>query len=466
MNSWSQARAFEVADDDWIGYAVDTDTSKIYRVEMLDMDLNPVINATPTYVKLVNFSKDSSILLDFETGDAIQETDTLGRVTRFDNVTVIREDDVIVQIDSPGGLIDFEVIHSEYEYEIRLYTKDQYAFNTELGLYELNEGVDPITGTSKRFNIKNPASDSQDIDETLITRYWDDRITQWQFQYYTSNDFWEIRTGEVINEDFVLLRREETRLIESQDETQRTDIKRVYNADGTLLSEVIEIYELTAGKFELVMKMEDPDGANLAPQYEYYKAGDSKGKLKHKKNPDGSWEAYSYDSNGRIHLKVESWLDVPYDDSLDIDSLASQAKSTEYSYTSLDAQDGGISQPDKPRTETVRILDVVTERVWHAYLNGDDGRYHEVTERAVSQTSEYGDASNVRSENIYYPRINWGESEIRARRMQSNLSEDGTFVTYDYAKDVDGYFVVTETYTHADAPDAVSYTHLTLPTIA
>ena len=448
--------AFKVSEDDWIGNALDTQTAKVFRVEMLDKDLNPIIGETPAFVRLVHYGEGSSILLDFETGEAIEETDPLGRVTRFDEINIIREDGVIAQIDSPGGLIDFEVIDPDFEYEIRFYPKDAYAFDQATGAYELNEGVNPVLGASRRFNIKNPAYDRQDIDEVEITRYWDGRVTQWQFQYYTNNDLWELRTGEIIGDTFNLLQREESRLVESQDETKRTDIKIIYDADGRLLSEVIEEYELVSGSFELARKVEDPDGANLVTEYGYYLTGDSRGKLKYQINPDASWKTYSYDSNGRMILKVESWLDVPYDDALDINSLADLAKSTEYSYTPLDSRDYGISQTDKARTETVRILGVVTGRTWRAFLDEADGRYREITERAVSQDSEYGDASNVRSENIYYPRTNRRQSEVSARRVQSRLLEEGTLTTFDYAEDEIGNFVVTETHVHADAPEGLA----------
>ena len=449
--------AFKVPADDWIGYALDVKTAKVFRVEMLNKDLNPMVDDEPAFVRLVNSSEGSSILLDFSTGEAIEETDSLGRVTRFDEINIIREDGVIAQIDSPGGLIDFEVIDPDFEYEIRLYPKGKYTFNETSGAYELNEEVDPILEASKRFNIKNPAYDRQDIDEVRITRYWDDRITQWQFQYYANNDLWELCTGEIVDDNFTLLQREESRLVKSQDETKRTDIKTVYAADDKLLSKVIEEYELVGGSFELARKVEDPDGANLITKYEYYSIGDARGKLKYQINPNGSWETYSYDSNGRITLKVESWLDVPYDDTLSVSALADMAKSTEYSYTSLDSRDYGISQPDKARTETVRIQGVVTERTWRTYLNEENGYYHEIIERAVSRTAEYGDATNLRSENIYYPRTSWGEPEVRARRLQSSLSEDGTLVTYDYARDETGQFIVVETHVHAEAPEGVAF---------
>lgn len=448
---------FEISEDNWIGYAKDAQTAKVFRLELLDAELNPAIDTDPAFVKLVNSGAGSSILLDFATGEAIQETDELGRITRFDQVDIIREDEVIVQIETPGGLIDFEIIDIDFEYEIRFYDKDAYTWNETSGRFELNAEIDPILGATKRFNIKNPAYDRQDIAQTHITRYWDGRVTQWQFQYYTNNDLWELRLGEVVNGSFNLLRMESSRLVESQDETKRTDIKVVYDAEGKLLSKTVEDYELIGFGFDLVRQVEDPDGANLVTEYIHYTTGDLRGELKYQLNPDGSWLAFDHDSEGRMTLKVESWMDVPYDDSLDLTALAALAKATEYSYTPVDSGDYILSQRDEPRTETVRIQGVVTERTWRAFIDGTDGRYREITERATNQSSAYGDASNVRSETIYYPAVRWGESDLRARRIQTERLEDGSLINYDYSEDKSGNFVITETYGYVDASGGVAF---------
>ncbi|MGJ8653801.1 MAG: RHS repeat domain-containing protein [Opitutaceae bacterium] len=457
VNHRGQGRAYKVPNGSSIGQAVDSTVRTIYEIEMLDANRNAVVDVDPTYVRLSNLKKGSSILIDFETGDAVEQVDKMGRVTLFDDLRVIREDGVVVQIAYAGGLVDFEVIDADFEYEIRFYAEGDYSYNESLGVYELNVGVDAVADVTKRFNVANPAYDSQDIDEAVITRYWDGRVTQWQFQYYANNDLWELRIGEILNESFTLLRREEAQLVKSQDGATRKDIKRVYNGEGSLLSEVIKVSERIDDSFRLVNEVRDPTSANLITQYGYYSEGDSIGERKYKIAPDGYWEAYAYDSEGRQSLKVESWLDITYNDSLSISALADLAKATEYSYTPVDARDDGSFQSDAPRVETTRILGNVTSLIWNAYLEQNDGSYHEITERAVSLTSQYGSSSNLREEQVYYATVNGGGNQVSARRLQSRRFENGAITTFDYSMDVGGDFVVTKTHTHTDASSAVAF---------
>jgi RHS repeat-associated protein len=456
-NRRGQGRAYRVSDGSDTGVAIDSSVRKVYELKMLDASRDPIVDVAPTYVRLNNKNKGTYILLDYATGEAIEEVDEYGRVSTFQDVDTIRDEGVIVQIAYPGGLIDFHVIDPDFEYEIRFYEAGDFAYNATTDRYELNTGVDPITDATKRFNVVNPAYDSQDIDEAIITRYWDGRTTQWQFQYFANNDLWELRIGEVTSGTFTLLRREEAQLVENQDGTERTDVKRIYNGDDSLLSEVIKKSERIADAFKLVEKIVDPTGANMITRYGYYADGANAGKMKFKVEPDGTWHMFDYDSEERKILEVESWLDVALDEEATASQMAALAKVTEYSYTPVDSADDGSLQPDSARTETVSILGTVSSVTWNAYYRDVNGQYFEVSERATAQNSAYGDAANLRSETIHYATVAEGETALRSGRVKKRTSESGAIQEFDYTENGNGDFVVSETHLHADAPSGVAY---------
>ena len=456
-NRHGQARAYVVANGSSAGVAVDSAVRKVHELKLLDAARNPIADQTPTYVRLENKNTGSSILLDYATGEAIEQVDAFGRVSTFGSMDIVRQEGVITQIASPGGLIDFHVIDADYEYEIRFYETADYTYNATTDRYVLNADVNAVTDATKRFNVLNPARSSQDIDETVITRYWDSRVTQWKFQYFANNDLWKLRIGELASGTFTLLRREEAQLVESQNGRTRTDIKRVHSGANKLLSEVIEKSERIAGAFRLVERTLDPSGANLITRYAHYASGTKAGKTKYVKHPDGSWRLYDYDSNGRKILEVESWLDVPLNESWTPSQMAVLAKATKYSYAPVDSKDDGSIQPDSPRTETVRILGAVSSRSWKAYYRKTNGEQFEVSERAATQSASYGAAANLRSETIYYRTVANGETALRAGRLKKRTQESGAIQEYDYSKNSAGNLVVTETQRHADATGPVAY---------
>jgi RHS repeat-associated protein len=448
--------AFKVADGESMGYAIDSVFRDSYELEMLDANMQPIIDAVPTYVRRNDLSDDSSVIFDVVTGDAIQEIDVYGAITEFSEIDVVRSSGVLRQIVTPEGLIDFFVIDPDFEFEIRFYRitdVDLQAPRVD-GVYSLVANAVPW----KTYNIQNPSYDIDDIDETYITQVWEGRTTLWKFKYFTTSNLWEMQLGEINGEAFNLLRSESTKTVTSASGAVRTYEKKVTTAGGELLSSSLEIREDFSGLTNvLTQHVEDPTAANLVTNYGYYTSGNGEGEKKFEQQPDGTWTAYKYDSEGRTTLTVESWLDSAYDDSVTVATLAASAQATYSSYTPVDSRDDGSLQPDAPRSEIVKIEGVVSGMTWHAYFRDASGLYHQITERSTSQSASYGDAANLRSETVYYSTVADGESTLRAGRLKSQQDEDGHLTSYDYAEGGNGDFTVSQTQAHLDAPGGLAY---------
>ncbi len=437
-------------------YPEDNGYGGLYELIMLDASGNPTVDSEPAFIKHLSLDDDSFVMFDFSSKKALSQTDAQGRIYDFSGVDVVRQSGVLRQIRNQTGLVDIVSIDPDFEFELRFYRDDQVdpGGPDSNGLYTLLPNAAPW----QVVTIRNPAYDDQDIDETYITRVWDGRTTEWRFQYFPASETWEARIGEGTGASFELLRVEESSRVVSQDGASATKIKKVKTPSGTLLSETVKtLSNLGSGQPTFTTSItKDPTGANLVTTHTYYESGSKSGERKATIQPEGKWVAYDYDSQDRQTLQVESWNDVAYNGSASISSLAASAKATEYAYTPVDSLDDGTERPDSPRTETVKIEGVVTEKTWYAYYRDANGLYYEIEERATTQTAAYGDADNLRSEKIYYATIADGESGLRAGRLKSDLREDGSLTTYDYTEDVDGNFLVTETSAHAEAPGGVA----------
>lgn len=451
-----QTRSYVVRDGT-VGIAADPTVAEKYKIVLLDDSMDPVANEVPDYVKFLNLDDDSYVLIDYATGKALKLVNEYGAESDLSSIDVVWADGVIRQIATSEGLVDLVSIDPDYEFEVRLYRAGDYSFNGTSGLYELNGGVDAQDDAYRLYNIKNPAYDDQDIDETYITRTWDGRTTQWRFQYFENNKEWVMELGELDGQSFSLLRKEQSTNVESQDGSTETYTRKVFDDQDRLLSEDKRVRERVTEEspFKLVEKVEDPTTANLVTSYSYYTSGDNIGRTKSRTSPAGKWVAYEYDSEGNETLQVESWLDVAYNDSVGLSALAATARSIESSYTPFDTNDDGSVMPDTPRRETTKIKGVVSRITWYAYYRDGSGLYHEIKEHAKTQTSSYGDADNLRSEKIFYASVADGETAVRAGRLKSERFENGVFITYDYANS-SGNFIVTETRLHVDSTTPVS----------
>ncbi|WP_339132902.1 MAG: hypothetical protein WGN25_11385 [Candidatus Electrothrix sp. GW3-4] len=85
------------------------------------------------------------------------------------------------------------------------------------------------------------------------------------------------------------------------------------NSSGHISSVIERTYKEFPWGEELLNQADDSDGDNLVTSFTYYEDSNNPGsysKLKSVENPDGSWEYYEYDSQGRIAAQYSSWLDL------------------------------------------------------------------------------------------------------------------------------------------------------------
>nr|MDU9044388.1 RHS repeat-associated core domain-containing protein [Candidatus Electrothrix aestuarii] len=327
-----------------------------------------------------------------------------------DNEVLYDGNDALRQILTAKTFVDITT-ENEYRYTVSLYRPDDIAGQVD-GLYTLNPAAVPFVS----FQIENPdmlptVSERLRITETRgsnssVTEYFNDKDTgAWTLSEANGERITE-RSEQVVGDTIV---RRET----------------VKNGSG----QISAVYERTYKKFpwgeELLSQADDPDGDNLVTTFTYYEDSNDSGsysKLQSVENPDGSWEYYEYDSQGRITSQYSSWLD------LDISQRAN-ARVTSYNYDSTILSGDAKRDEDKsqPRIITEKIGGIVTSLRYAVYSTESGGK-KEIHETAISQSASYGSASNLRTVTVYYPE----DSSVSSGRLKSVLSPDGQFSAQIY----------------------------------
>ena len=446
---------FEVADGQSVGYPVRTIFKNRYHINLLDVDKQPVVDAVPRYIERVD-SDDMRLLFDYTSGDVVEMIDTTGQSYHFSDVDVLRSSGVLRQIRTSYELVDLVTIDPDHEFEIRLYAPGQYGEkDSATGLYTLNAGATAY----KVINIKNPAYDSRDMDETYITRTWGGRVKQWQFKYFENNHYWEVRLGEVTANGFELLEQQEVAEVQQSDQPIRHDYKIIKDTAGNILSHEVTRYQEFPHAVGLlpIAKIQDPEKANLMQRMQYYTEGTKAGEIFLKTEPDGAWTAYDYDAQDREILRLQPWQDSEFDTNAELTAQAVSHEAIYSHYQAVDPRDNLSLKADQPRRETTRIAGQIAGITWYAYFYDTSGLYYERSERAVRPSARYGDADNLWAEKVYFSTASGRESPLRAGRLKQYRQEDGTRLLYDYTRDAAGRFLVTETRLHSAAPAGIAY---------
>ena len=204
----------------------------------------------------------------------------------------------------------------------------------------------------------------------------------------------------------------------------------VKDSQGNIAHQTRTTFHTFAWGDEIIETVTEPDGAALTATTTCYtdeaQIG-SYGRIESRQNPDGSWQRYVYDDQGRTLETIASWLDAAPG------AAPESVRVTSYDYTPLDPADtDDLSDRHRPRTVTETIQGVVVSRSYHAYIVDAGGRT-EISERCISMGAVYGDAANLRSVNIYHP-SDTGLPE--SGRVQSTVYPDGRQDTYTYERGV------------------------------
>ena len=351
-----------------------------------------------------------------ETGNVVSYHTAMGRVITPNAPTVGIEpiydaDGTIRQVWSLGdGLADIVITEAAVSYEIRCYSPDKVGSKVD-GLYT-------VTGephTVWRIENPNPGTNTK----IKVTKTVNGVAEVSLFEYSHNAEGWLLRKpGDIAIES------QSTSWDYSQTVKVITTVEKT--PEGQIASKVTQTYQKYPFGDRVVNTSVDPDGTNLRTMTTYYTdSGNhgSYGRTKTESFPDGNWNTYQYDSQGREIVKITPWKNAAFN------SPAAQAKAEYQSFSPHDSRDIVENDDIRPRTEETRILGITTSKTYHAYFfDGDE--YVEIEEHCVNGNAEYGDVTNLRTERRYYPKGDC--SSPSAGRIHNIKYPDGTMDTYTY----------------------------------
>ena len=395
------------------GKPVETNVDSPFILKMTDAS-GALVTSGPVYYEL-HYGNNEVLKLSVSTRKALSLTSAYGRTFTLDSPGVGLEpiydsNGAIRQVYSAAdGLADIVVINA-YKYEIRLYSPADAGTKTD-GLYV-------PTGTAHTvWTIENPLASDTDNKNLRATKSFGGTSYVNDFVYSDSSGEWALTKagGTYVSSKS---------MIWDDAKANAVSILAVTDSVGNLSYK--EENKVTKLGFADVVteKVIAPDGPALKTEYAYYDDSSSNGygRIKSRKNPDGSWKVYEYDSAGRETLVVESWKDAAFN------SPAASAKATCYSYVPLDQDDSVSANDFRPRTVELKINGISVEKTYYVYKTVS-GEALEIVERCSDTSKPYGDSSNLRETSSYYAP---GSGAACEGRLKSILRFDGRKDTYSY----------------------------------
>jgi YD repeat-containing protein len=161
----------------------------------------------------------------------------------------------------------------------------------------------------------------------------------------------------------------------------------------------------------------DPDGAALTTTYIYY----SDGHLQQVVHPDGSWQYYQYDVQGRKTVMYSSFLNQSPTTNPTLCRL------TQYSYSGVAPGDDGTLEPYRPRQIVEKLLSREIGRSYLVLLSGQ--------EQAI-QCQTAGAAWNAADNSITI--TTKYTSGLFSNEVQSIKRPDGTMQFFEYTTNSTG----------------------------
>jgi YD repeat-containing protein len=396
------------------GKAVGDQLNFLSVLKMVDTDGNSVTNDPAFYRRC--FENGSYITFSASTFWSVSVTGPNGVTTPVDGgsigIELIKENYNLRQIYSKtDGLADIVTVN-DYKYEIRLYN------HADIGAK--SNGVYTVSGTPRMvWKIENPNQSDSDINECRITQTLASGVSYvFDWKYLDSSKSWQVTSGggQKITT--------QTKVWNSA-QTQMTETEITKNASDTVLSKTVTLYKKYSFGLRKNSITIDPEGANLATNYTYYENSGQTGKYGRQKsvqNPDGSWETYDYDAQGRMTVKVMSYNDAAFG------SDASSAKAVYFSYTSHDAADVPADNDNRPRTVETKILGTTVSKSYYVYKTVS-GECIEIVENCADPSKPYGDPSNLRETITKYAATEPAPSSGRVKTIEN---PDGTLTTFTY----------------------------------
>jgi YD repeat-containing protein len=407
-----QGVKYQFKTGDSLATPIEKDVAFDSKVRMIDAYGNPVTD-NPAYYERI-FPNGSKVRFPAgQTGVPPVINGNKGEDIAADSPDVMVEpiyrDNSIRQIWSAAdGLADFVII-DDYKYEIRLYAPENAGSKNTQGLYE------PNGNPFELWTVENPNMSDTNFNSARITQTVNGTAYVYDWAYTEGTNAWTVTSGAGL--------RKSAKFYFGDYTTGNCQIvEEVRNVSNSLVSKKVSNTQKLAWGPAVVSEVVDPDGANLVTTYTYYTVSTETGKygkVKTVQKPDGSWESYDYDSQGRKTLTVSSYLDAAFN------SAAGSAKAEYYSYTSLDSADVLQTNDGRPRTIETKILGNTVSKKYFVYktVNG------EVVEIEEEGIAAFGNSANQRKTTVYYAN---SANDASKTRVKSISWPDGKLDSYTY----------------------------------
>ncbi|OVE75671.1 hypothetical protein BVX97_03875, partial [bacterium E08(2017)] len=330
-----------------------------------------------------------------------------------EGVEVINYNSEIRQVLAPQGLFDV-VTNSSTSYSVNFYELSQVGAKGTNGYYT-------VTGDpSKTITVTNPSGDPGDVDTLQVVQTVNGDSTTSEYHYDGSD--WTLIEGNGLRTEILSM---------SINGDYKTKTRTVKNPDGSIASQIVERYfnfNLPDWDWGLVETTHGVGPDAISETIEYYTSTNavdagSYGMVKRRQSSDGSWQSYTYTTNGLVETQSRPWLDA-----------GTNVIENDYTVSVDPAFDGLSLNGANPRIVTEKIIEGATEtilgRTYYAYGTNVIGDAVEIVERACG-TAAYGDPDNQRTITTTYSLKTGGTDFVG--RLRSVVNDDGTMTSYDYA---------------------------------
>jgi RHS repeat-associated protein len=398
------------------------------RLRRLDAAGNPATNATSSVWYEHWYSDGSRVRLSATNGLPDSVTTAAGRAVTPASCGVSVARDVaggVRQVWSEAdGLADVSVTVSNAAYEIRFYAPGDAGAPTN------SAGLRPVSGAPvKVWRISNPDAAAGGCGRFVAVEERGAFALTNEWRYIQAKDDWVLDQsgGE----------RRTLRAAEwNGDRTERMVRETVYGPAGKAPVSVTATRSVKcAWAMAETERVADPEGLGLAAAWAYYADPSQAGRYTHVRSvkyPDGSWEAFDYDDQGRVTLRVTPWLGQPASpDGRTAAKLAETGLAVSCSYAPLAAGDAPGLVDTRPRTVEARVAGTPVSRSYAAYVREADGSLTETRETCTDLSAAYGAASSLRAVTRRY--APGDANPAAASRVKSSLGADGVLRTFEYA---------------------------------
>ena len=385
-------------------------------LRMVDANGNPT-DSEPVYYDFIS-STDSFIRFSAASRLAVMVKTSYGRQLRLDSAGIglelIHQDNILRQVkSSTDGLADIVAI-DEFKYEIRLYNTDS------IGSKDASSGIYQVSGEPRSvWTIENPARNHSALTHMIVTEVTGGVSYIYDWYYSEAVNDWKVISGggqRVSGKETLW------------DSTNTSGTIVEYVADGN--GNVSYKKQFTKRKYNWgTATLEESlgsDAENIKTVYTYYDNVSSDGKalasVKTRKDSDGYWESYKYDSEGRPSVTVKAWKDSAFN------SPENQAYAIYYSYVPVDSEDVPALNDRRERTVTEKILGITVKKTFYAY-NTVNGEPVVIKEKCVNPNASYGDSSNQRTVTVSYAP---DAAPSLSGRVKTISYPDGKFESYFY----------------------------------